>query len=405
MRRSRITPLVVVAVTLAATGIAVATPVLPASAARVDATCANGADDARTIQAAIDSSKEGDEIVFKGPCLINATITLLDRRTYRGDSKAGALIKQADGANLPAMLASESWVGDQPYSSDTVRVERLTLDGNRDNNTGTVGLMLRSWNSRIYDVDIFGAPSDGIRLSNPSKNGTLLRNTMVNSVISDVYIEASGGAGIKVVDPGNSITDWTLQRSWIAFSGTSAIESDNAAGWVMSDLHLYGVPKHAIDAHRCFGTSMQNNYIEDFGGEGAAGQTYFGIRCDLQGEANSTITGNRIHNFVPPAAEQAAARRAHPLGTAPLERHRSFTTALPADSKYVYLALDGVNYGGGHASVTGNTVLGHGTKQETGLLYSKADGNSMSIASTGNLVDNVGVPRAVGRGVRVTRGY
>ncbi|GAA3103923.1 hypothetical protein GCM10017600_81220 [Streptosporangium carneum] len=404
MRRLRIAPLAV-AVTLVATGVAVVAPVAPASATRVDATCANSTDDAKTIQAAIDSSKEGDEVVVKGPCLIDATITLLDHRTYRGDSKAGALIKQADGANLPAMLASESWVNDRPYSSETVRVERLTLDGNRDNNTGTVGLMLRSWNTRVYDVDIFGAPSDGIRLSNPSKNGTMLQNTMVNSVISDVYIEASGGAGIKVVDPGNSITDWTLQRSWIAFSGTSAIESDNAAGWVMSDLHLYGVPKHAIDAHRCFGTSMQNNYVEDFGGEGVAGQTYYGIRCDLQGEANSTIGGNRIHNFAPPAAEKAAGRRTRPLGPAPLERRHSLAAALPSSSKYVYLALDGVNYGTGHASVTGNTVLGRGTKQETGLLYSKADGDSMSVASTGNLVDNVGVPRAVGRGVKLTKGY
>ncbi|MFD0887222.1 hypothetical protein ACFQ08_21990, partial [Streptosporangium algeriense] len=375
------------------------------AAARVDAACGGNADDARVIQAAIDSSAEGDEIVFKGPCLINATITLRDRRTYRGDSKAGALIKQADGANLPAMLASETWVDDKPYSSDTVRIERLTLDGNRDNNTGTVGLMLRSWNSRIYDVDIFGTPSDGIRLSNPSKNGTLLQNTMVNSVISDIYIEGSGGAGIKVVDPGNSITDWTLQRSWIAFSGTSAIESDNAAGWVMSELHLYGVPKHAIDAHRCFGTSIQNNYIEDFGGEGAADQTYFGIRCDLQGEAGSTITGNRIHNFAPPPSEKAGVRRSRQLGAAPLERHRSLTTALPASSKYVYLALDGVNYGTGHASVTGNTVLGRGTKREIGLLYSKADGDSMSISSTGNLVDNVGTPRATGRGVKITKGH
>ncbi|MEV0348302.1 hypothetical protein AB0H88_21220 [Nonomuraea sp. NPDC050680] len=387
-----------IALTLAASGSAVVIQPLasaPAIAARVSATCVNTAADARTIQAAIDASKEGDEVVFKGPCLINRTITLRGRRTYRGDAKAGTVIKQADGANLPAMLASESWVTDQAYSSDPVRIERLTLDGNRDHNTGTVGLMLRSWDSRIYDVDILGTPSDGIRVSNPSKNGTRLRNTMVNSVISDVYIERAGGSGLKVVDPGNAVTDWTFQRSWIGFSGESGVDAENSAGWTFSDLHLYATPKNAIDAHRCFGTSIHNNYIEDFGTKATARQTYYGIRCDLQGEAGTTISNNLIHKFGPrPAVTQPANTRQYGKAPAPQQ-----------DPSFVYLALDSVNYGTGHATVTGNSILGHGTRRETGLLFRRGRGNGLSIASTGNLVDNVGIPRSIGSGVRVTGGY
>ncbi|MFC7383729.1 right-handed parallel beta-helix repeat-containing protein [Sphaerisporangium rhizosphaerae] len=393
------------ALALAATGVAAFLPTAPASAARVEVTCAAAGQDAAVMQAAIDGSHDGDEVVFKGPCLINATITLLDRRTYRGDGKAGTVIKQADGANLPAMLASESWVNDAEYSSDTVRVERLTLDGNRDNNTGTVGLMLRSWNARIYDVDVYGAPSDGIRISNPSKNGTLLQNTMVNSIISDADIEGSGGAGLRVVDPGNSVTDWTFQRSWIGFSGASAIESDNAAGWTFSDLHLYATPKHAIDAHRCFGTSIQNNYIEDFGAEGTAGQTYYGIRCDLQGEAATTVTGNRVHRFLPPPDVLATYGKARKLGIGPFPRARRLTGAPPRDAKYVYLALDEVNYGTGHAAVTGNTILGQGVKRETGMLFKKGQGEGMSVVTSGNLVDNIDDPRVTGPGVRLSHGY
>ncbi|MER6944336.1 right-handed parallel beta-helix repeat-containing protein [Nonomuraea sp. NPDC000554] len=396
--------------TVAATGIAVVLPAIPLSKAvkqepgtgarrggKVEAVCANDSGDAKTLQEAIDSSGEGDEIVFKGPCLIDATITLLDHRTYRGVSKAGATIKQADGANLPAMLASESWAANRPYGSETVRIEQLTLDGNRDHNTGTVGLMLRSWNSRVEDVDILGAPSDGIRVSNPSKNGTPLKNTMVNSIISDVYIEGSGGAGVRVLDPGNSVTDWVLERSWIADSGTSAVELDNAAGWTLNGLHVYGVRRNAIDAHRCFGTSIVNNYVEDFGGEGSAGRTYYGIRCDLQGEAASVVSDNKIHNF-PPLGAAARAGQPKALGQHARPSKRSRTD-------YVYLALDQVNYGVGHAAVTGNTILGHGTGRETGILYGKGQGRGMSVTSTGNLVDSVGVPRAAGRGVQLGRDY
>ncbi|WP_103963038.1 pectate lyase family protein [Nonomuraea solani] len=395
------------ALTAAVAAGAIFMPLQPASASRVEATCANTADDAKTLQAAIDSSKEGDEVVFKGPCLINATISLPDMRTYRGDSKAGTVLKQADGANLPAVLASEGWLKNTDNSGETIRVEKLTIDGNRDNNTGTVGLLLRSWNTRVYDLDIYSTPSDGIRISNPSQNGTLLRNTMVNSIISDVYIEAAAEAGLRVIDPGNSVTDWTFQRSWIGFSGTHAIQSDNAAGWTFSDLHLYATPKNAIDAHRCFGTSIHNNYIEDFGAESTADQTYYGIRCDLQGEANTTITANRIHKFLPPPNALAELRKARQQGSAPPERKTAATGPLPENVNFVYLALDAVNYGKGHAAISGNTILGHGTKRETGLLLDKGDGDgeAMRVTSTGNLIDDIGVPRKIGKGVRVTRGY
>ncbi|MGW2220631.1 right-handed parallel beta-helix repeat-containing protein [Nonomuraea sp. NPDC001684] len=310
-----------------------------------------------------------------------------------------------DRARQHGPSSAKGWLEDTEFSGESVRVERLTIDGNRDHNTGTVGLLLRSWNTRVYDVDIYGTPSDGIRISNPSRNGTTLRNTMVNSVISDVYIEGAAEAGIRVVDPGNSVTDWTLQRSWIGFSGTSAIQSDNAAGWTMSGLHLYGTPKNAIDAHRCFGTSIQDNYIEDFGAESTAGQTYYGIRCDLQGDAATTITGNRVHKFLPPPNALAELRKARQSGAAPPERKIAATGPLPDGVDFVYLALDAVNYGAGHAAITGNTVVGHGTKQETGILLAKGEGESMSIASSGNLLDGVGKRRKVGAGVHLTRGY
>ncbi|MFI6315987.1 right-handed parallel beta-helix repeat-containing protein [Nonomuraea sp. NPDC050556] len=399
------TALLASAAVLAATGLAVTTLAAPANANRVDATCTNAAGDAAVLQAAIDSSKEGDEVVFKGPCLLTATLSLPPRRTYRGDGKMGTFIKQADGANLPAMLASEGWVKNAETSDDTIRIERMTLDGNRDANTGTVGLMLRAWNARVYDMDIYGAPSDGIRISNPSQNGTLLRNTMVNSVISDVDIEGSAEAGIRVVDPGNSVTDWTLQRAWIGFNGTNAIQMDNAAGWTLSELHLYATPKNAIDAHRCFGTSISNNYIEDFGAESTKDQTYYGIRCDLQGDAATTITGNRIHKFLPPPNGFAELKQAFRERRAPVERKVAATGPLPDGVNFVYMALDNVNYGWGHAAISGNTIVGHGTKQETGIQLKKGEGEKMSVASAGNLVDGAGVPISIGPGVKYTRGY
>ncbi|MCW6008830.1 right-handed parallel beta-helix repeat-containing protein [Micromonospora sp. CPCC 205371] len=355
-----------------------------AQAARRDATCVGGVGDAATIQNAIDTSNPGDEVVITGRCLITATIKLRDERTYRGDARGdadgggGVVLRQADGMNLPALLATETWVDNRTWVSAGIRIEHLTLDGNRAANTGTVGLMLHTWDSRVYDVRVQHTPGDGIRLTSLSSNGTMLgaRNNSVNGVIADSFVENSGGAGIRVVDPENHITDWVLERSWISNSGGSGVDLDNAAGWQVRDLHVYESQEHAIDARRCYNAGIHDNYIEDFGLRGTAGSVYFGIRCTLQPGTPATFVGNKI-NYL--------------YGT------------LPAAS-YVYLAVEGHSAGTSYAAVTGNALVGRGTARETGLRYALGAGTAITVASTGNLVAGMGTARSVGTRVTVTEG-
>jgi hypothetical protein len=355
-----------------------------AHASRLGATCHNITADAAIIQATINASAPGDQIVIKGPCLISATIKLADNRTYRGDSRTGTVLKQADGANLPAMLASSSWVNNATFVSIGEQIQDLTLNGNKDNNTAgaTVPLMLRTWDSRVYNLEIQNAPSDGIRITSLSQNGTPLGNHAVNNVFSDLFITGSGGAGFHIVDPGNSVTDGVLERSWIAASGTSAVDSENAAGWQFRNLHIYGVTNNAIDARRCFGTGINDNYIEDFGRQGAPGVTYYGIRCTLQSDVTNVIAGNKVNQF----------------------------KGAPADGSFVFIGLSGKKIGlsgmksAAEASVTGNAIHGTGNLRETGLAYSLGDADSVTVASTGNQVGSVGTIRSVSPGVTVTAG-
>jgi Right handed beta helix region len=362
---------------LALTGAAVFTgDVPPAHAARVNATCNNTTTDAATIQAAINSSAAGDEIVIKGPCLINAIISLADDRTYRGDG-TGTVLKQANGANLKAMLASQPWVNNNSWVGGGVRIERLTLDGNSANNTGTTPLVLQTWDSRVYDIRVYNAPADGILLTTTTSNGTPITNTAVNNILSDLYIESTGGAGIHGNDPNNFLTDNVIERSWITGTAGSAVATDNAAGWQIRNLHLYDITKNAIDANRCYNTGIHDNYIEDFGSQGTSGTTYYGIRCTVQDKAPSSISGNTINQF----------------GT------------FPGTGTFVYIGLDGVNDAGtGFVSVTGNGILGRGTTRETGLNYQKGGGTALTVASTGNVVTSVGTVRTVGTGVTVSAG-
>ncbi|MBI5830685.1 MAG: right-handed parallel beta-helix repeat-containing protein [Armatimonadetes bacterium] len=309
--------------------------------------------------------------------MLTATVRLRAGRSYGGESRAGTVFRQADGANLPALVASDVWLDNTTWTGSPMAIRRLTLDGNRAGNpTGkTAGLVLRAWLSVAEDLHITGMGSDGLRLTSLSADGTALKNSQVNGRIADCFIERSGRHGIFVEDPGNAVTDWILRDNWIASSGADGIHLDNAAGWMIERNHIYGVPHHAIYAHRLFATSISDNYIEGFGETTEPG-TWCGIAATLQGDAASTLVGNRVFCF---AGEKQEA------------------------STYRYLSLT-VNYGEALASVTGNTIRGAGTPRGTGLYYAADAGRALTVVSAGNAVDKVALVRSVGERVTVSAG-
>ncbi len=335
----------------------------------------NTAADAATVNAAIAASPKGSEIVLRGEFLIDAPIRLLGERSYRGESRAGTVLKQADGANLPAVVASSVYLDDTEWTGTPLAIRHLTIDGNRAQNpdSATAGLVLRSWLSTVEDVHIRNCASDGLRLTSRSLNGVGLKTTQVNGRIAANFIERSGRHGISIEDPQNAVTDWILCDNWIAGSGIDGIHLDNAAGWMIERNHIYGVGQHALFAHRCFATTISNNYIEGFGDAPEAG-TWCGIRATLQGSTASTITGNRIFNFGGEKNEQ---------------------------SVYRYLAVS-VNYGEGMVVVMGNAIRGAKTPRGTGLHY--AGGEGSVVVSTGNLVESVAEAQGVEGAVTVSAG-
>jgi hypothetical protein len=368
--------------TLAATLVASLWTFAPeqAYANRVEIACTNTATDAATINAAIAGSNVGDEIVFKGTCLINQVIKLKPDRSYRGESRTGTVLKQANGANLVGILVSEGFMNNTTTTDTPVSIRQLTIDGNKANNTtaATSGIILRSWQSIVKDVYITGMRGNGIRVTNKSANGTELTNTQVNGQIIGNFIEDSGQHGVFIEDTGNSVTDWQLTDNWIAESGIDGIHMDNAAGWYVERNHIYDVKQNAIYAHRMFGTSISDNYIEGFG-EGSTAGTYYGIQATVQADTGSTIANNRVF-------------RLGPTGN--------------ASSTFRFIGLTAVNYDGtGVVNVNGNTVRGQSSSKETGLYYSgSSSSRKLLVLSTDNLVTEVGTAKQVGSNVTAATG-
>ncbi|GAB1823641.1 right-handed parallel beta-helix repeat-containing protein [Herbidospora sp. RD11066] len=354
---------VVASIGVVAAGAAIGSLALagPAAAARVTTTCANTSGDSAIIQAAINGSAVGDEIVVDGPCSITTTITLLGGRAYRGDS-AHTVLKQANGRNLAAVLASDSWVNNDAFTGEPITLRDLTIDANSAGNpTGGDAVVIRSWRTEISDLTIRNAKVNGLRVTNTSQNGTTLTNTQVNGTIRGLFVDDSGQHGIYVQDSGNSVTDWNLSDSWIASSGGDAIKLDNSAGWTVERNHVYGVGGTGVNANRLFASSISDNYVEDFGVNG--------IGVTVQGDAASTIVGNRVFQF--------------------------------SGAGTTYLTIKQVNYGTGNVAVTGNAVRGSGTG--TGLSYQRGS-NQLTVTSSGNSVTGVTTQRTVGAGVTLSSG-
>jgi len=348
-----------------------------ARAAEVNVTCAKKLTDAATLNAAISHSNVGDEISIHGTCLINETVVLLGDRSYRGDSRTGTVIQQAGGANLAAMLASDSWNSDSIGTGDPIHIAHLTLDGNKAANAGTSALVIRSWLTVIEDLQVESAPADGIQITNLSKNNVALQSSQVNGRISNCFVTGSGANGIHVLDTNNSVTDWDLLDSWIANSGASAIMMDNAAGWKVRGNHLYAVGQNGIWANNCFATAIDGNYIEDFGDARGGGETWYGIACTVQGGAASVITGNKIFHLTPE----------------------------PGNNTFIYIGLTQVNYGTGVVNVVDNAIRGIANINNIGLSYQLGGGVGLVVLSASNDVVSVGSARIVAAGVTLANAW
>jgi hypothetical protein len=346
---------------------------------QVNILCKNSLSDAAAINAAITSSSVGDEIVISGQCLINQTIKLLGDRTYRGTSRTGTVLKQADGANLVALLATDTYLENREWTGTPVTIRQMTLDGNSKANqqAQTDGIILRSWWSVVEDMYINDMSQDGIEVAYKSADGTKLKTSQVNGTISRNFINASGRHGVYEE---LGVTDWYLTDNEIAFSGADGLHLEDVAGWFIVRNNIYGVPNTAIHAEHLFGTTISDNYIEGFGETKQAG-IWYGIYGTVQGGAASTISNNRILNF-------------------------GVNLNGPGNSAsiYRYLALS-VNYDTGVVSITGNTVRGMGVGDETGLYYTSGGNHQLIVTSAGNAVVDVKTPRFTDSGVTLSPGY
>ncbi len=343
--------------------------VLASSTDVTTVTCKNGPADASRVQQAIDSSRPGALVQIGGTCLLDHGLRLLPGRTYSGDSRTGTVLRQH--ASMPYVLASASYTGNSAATGAPLSIRQLTVACSGRGRTN--GIVILNWQADVTNVDVSNCGGSGIVDTGRTASGRQISNTSVNSRFENNFITGSGDHGFAVIDGDNSVTDGYFVDNQVAQTGGSAISLQNSAGWTITGNHLYGDNGDGIVAERLYGSTISNNYIEDFAGRRQSG-TWYGILGSAQGGSGSTIDSNKVFND---AGERSGAA-------------------------YVYIAVTRTNYGTGHLAVTGN-VIGGVRHSDIGLQFSGGT-QRLTVAVYGNDVSGVGTVLQHAPSAKVSRG-
>ena len=347
-----------------------ASPAASAPLASVQVTCHDRPTDSALLQQAINSSPVGAAIEFQGgTCLLTTGLILLSNRTYTGESTTGTVLKQDGSASY--LLASSAYADNATTTGEPLSIRDLTVAC--DGSGATNGIVVMNWQVDVENVNVSNCGGSGIVDTNTNETGGAITNTSVNSRFDNNYISGSDHYGFAVLDSGNSVTDGFLTDNQIASSGMDGIYIENAEGWDISGNHLYDNGGNAVSVDRLYGTTIGDNYIEDFGSTQSSG-TWYGITGMVQNGPGSTITGNKIFND-------------HGENPGP---------------RYIYLGITGVTGGTGHLAVTGNVIMGV-RHSDIGQFFTGGP-NSLSVTASGNEVTGVGTALAYGGHVTLTGG-
>jgi len=367
------------------TGLKWATPV-SATVVNVKSAGATGdgtTNDTTAIQAAIDSSSNGDTIFFPaGTYIISAPIRLLPNRSYEGGGTAmtlGAIIKQADSTNMTAtggpvtgLFVADRWFTNNAFCDNPLTIVNICFDGNRANNASSTACGFIGYNfwGRIYNCVFKNMPIDGIRLADQTQSGTMTGSGVGSAwIIVDNWIENVGARGVYAqAGANNHNMDGTLFNNMISQTGTYGIYIDYAAGWYVSYNHLWAIGDSAIVTLKTFSTQVMHNYIEDFGRNKASAAFYQGINMRQGIGRQSICTGNVVSC---------------------LEE-----TASPSNPTYQYLNFSSDTSATDAAIISAeNRLQSVGSSRALGLVASNQSGGVLRLRMTGNDLNGFGSGR------------
>jgi hypothetical protein len=339
-------------------------------------------DDTHAIRTAIAATPSGGTVWFPpGTYLVSKTIVLRSGSTYRGSNASSSIIQQRNGANLPVVVADENFIANRNTTSQFVQIEDLAVDGNSQNNRASDGIVLMAERSLVRHVIVTNTPGSGIVLSDVNSNGRVCNNNAVENRIEDCTIVQPGLYGVQIMDTRASgrQTDGYLINNVVAnCSGDYGLRIERAAGWFISNNHVYHSARNGIYMSHVTGTFFYCNEVDKFGLTSSPPAAYYGLQIafEMGRFRPSFFIGNLC---------------ATPEGSFPY-------------NTYTYYQFEGDKYGESNVILVGNvahndlvTVNSKAAAAETATAfrYDVQPGGTLDVSEVADLIDGIGTTQAI----------
>lgn len=266
-------------------------------------------DDTTALQNALTACSAGDTLFIPGGTYkVTATLIIPGGISIQGGGGlSGSTSIQAATGVTDAVMAAYAWYNNSTSADNPVRISGIQIDGNSIG-TSVRGLVLTNFWSRIEDVQVKNTTGHGIELNDTTRSGT---NTITNSAsentITRCRFDNIAGDGIhQESNNGASNQDGRISECYFSTITKYGIYLGRAAGWYITNNHLYTIGYDAINLTSCYATTVAYNYVEDFGGQNLAapGSPTFGyyngicLATVLDTRA-SIVVGNTVSTAAP----------------------------------------------------------------------------------------------------------
>lgn len=241
-----------------------------------------------------------------------------------------ASLKQV--GNLPAgtgILNAAGFLSNATGSDNASQIDNLLFDGQNGTNTIGNGVVVFASGAKVVGNYFTGQAGHCIVVSDRNLNGrgssrhqqsnTISDNHMYNFLGYGIWVTSTRSGGVGGNSGGN--TDSYMQRNILQSSSPypapvqptttvgvtnpnagypyEMIHMDDSTGWWVTDNHCSGAPGTGIYMHTMWAVKCYGNSCEPFGCSPIAGsgQTYCGIQCYVNGNADSHlgyVTGNNL---------------------------------------------------------------------------------------------------------------
>lgn len=270
-------------------------------------------DDAQVISWALANIGAGGAVQL-APGLFTANSTIVCQpgsnlvglgRGPLGSTAGSAVIQQAAGANLNAVISDTSWtsLSPSPAPASNIRIAGVAVDGNTSAQTGGTGhgIVLMGHRNVVLDCLAQNTRGAGIVMADQSATGN---NVNVSSTLVENAIlrcrTLQCGTYCVWVQKHVGISDGYLYDLIAnqAFGGSASfagVQMDSCGGWRVCHNHVYALLGDGYDfPNSASGAYITDNRVDNFGQAGTGGQTYYGYNLG-NAVPGSEFSGNQTN--------------------------------------------------------------------------------------------------------------